>query len=230
MYRVKTGAVGLVAGVGLIIAVDACSSDDPAPAPLPVGDLSDPAVFEAAMRQTFLAGAQGVIDAVGRVVVAVGGGAADGVVLTPIANGVAAAVSVDFNGDGTRESTINASLTGDINVAAQLTIASISAPQVPSLSASGGTAVTQTSPGVILADGLFGSGSADPPGSGNAADVAISDGSISLDLVTGNPSGFVDFSISGEGGSLSATATFVPDGVGGFAVVFSGPGIDFTIP
>jgi len=155
----------------------------------------------------------------------------DGVVITPLgSNNYAADVQVDLDGDGARESTIQGGTSGDILVGANIAINSIDNPNEPSLMAAASATVTQTSQTSVLFDGIGGDISADPPGSGNAASVTLLDGTVSLDLLTGNPSGTVDCVVSGEGETLSVLVTFQSDGAGGFEVRFTGPGFDFTVP
>jgi hypothetical protein len=218
--------IGAVTGMTLLVMVDACKDD---PTEAGSGNISDPATFEAEMRQRFFPIVLGVLDGLERVLVAIDGGPADGVVITPTANGVDAMVSIDFDGNGSREGSISSAFIGVIDVGAQLSVTSIET-QEPSFAAGGSMSVVQTSPGIVLLDDVGGSGSADPPGSGNAAEVAVSDGAITVDIVSGVASGFVDFVVSGEGNSLSVTAAFEPDGQGGFRVRFTGPGFDFTVP
>lgn len=87
--------------------------------------ISDPAVFESTARQGFLPMVAGISDGVGRLLTALGGGLADGVVIIPNSNGADATISVDFDGNGSREGTIGGSLVGDIASGAQVTVAAI---------------------------------------------------------------------------------------------------------
>jgi hypothetical protein len=193
------------------------------------GDLSDPEVFEAAVRQTFLDGAEGVLDAVERLMVATGGGAQDGVVITPSQTGADVALSIDFNGDGTRESTINFSIVGAIEFGAEVFIASMQVPQVPSLVGSGGASLRESSPGVVLVESAYASVFVDPSGSANAVDVYAS-GDFSVDLVTGMPSGFGTAQIETEESFLFVSVGFESDGSGGFRIRFTSSDFDFTVP
>jgi hypothetical protein len=191
--------------------------------------ISDPEVFETTVRRTFVPMLAGIGDGLERLLTALDGGAADGVVIVPNAGGADATISLDLDGNGSRESSINGSLAGDIGTGAQVTLAAIATAE-PSLGGSGSLTATETSPGVIVLDNIGGEGGADPNGSGNAADVAVTDGTVSLDLGAGIPDGFLDFVVTGEGSSLGLHVTFEPDGAGGFLVRFIGSGLNFTIP
>jgi hypothetical protein len=193
------------------------------------GDLADPEVFEAAVRQTMLDGADGVLDAVQRLVEATAGGTPDGVLITPNATGADVSLSIDFNGDGTRESTVNFSITGTIQTGASVFIASMDVPQVPSLVGGGGATLIESSPGYILAQSAYANVSADPAGSGNAVDVSVG-GDFSLDLVTGIPGGFATAQVSTDESTLFVSVSFEPDGSGGFRIRFTSSDFDFTVP
>lgn len=208
----------------------ACGDDDDPMGNGSTGNLSDPDVFEAAMQELFEDGAEGVIDGIERLFVAIEGGPADGVILVPTSDGASATVSIDLDGDGTRESAVAGAFAGTLETGAQVTITTISVPSIPSLVASGNGRVTGTGPTTVLLDMVSGVGSADPPGSGNAADVSISNAAVGLDLATGTPNGFFDFVVTGEGESLLVDATFEPDGGGGWRTRFEGDGFDFTVP
>jgi len=225
MSRLTAGVFAVLVGLA---GLSSCGGDNSSSNSAPVSaDLSDPQAFEAAVRRTFLPGTGGVLDAVDRVLAALNGGPLDGVVIAP----PNITISVDLNGDGSRESTINAQLTDtDLGMSPTLSVLSIVVPQVPSLVADGAATVTQTAPGTIVFDNISGFGTADPPGDGNFAEVFFNGGSVSLDLVTGNPSGGLDVSIIGDGGFLDVSISFEPDGQGGFRVRFVGSGFNFTVP
>lgn len=227
MSRARVGIVAALVALGLFAVVEACSDE---PTTGQTGNLADPAVFEAVMRQTVTAGTIGVLDGINRLTAALAGGTPDGVTLTPGGGGVVAAVGVDLNGDGSRESTITGTLTGDISSGAQIVISSISAPQQPTLSAGGSAEILQQGPGLFLIDNASGSGGADPPGSGNAANVSVTGAILTLDLTTGNPDGLIDMLVTGEGSTLSVSALFEPNGQGGFQVRFIGDDFEFTVP
>lgn len=106
MSRMKFGVfAALVALLGVSECEDAITD-------LISQDFSDPVVLEAAVRETFVEGAVGVVNAFDRVLVALAVGSGDGVLLTPnpSTGAVDAVVDVDFNGDGSRESAINSTL------------------------------------------------------------------------------------------------------------------------
>ena len=227
MYRVRRVVIGAVAGMALLFTVHACGNDTTDEAGSE--NISDPVTFEAVMRHSFLPLVMGVADGLGRVLVAIDGGPADGVVITPTATGFDATVSIDFDGDGSREGSISGYFIGAIAVGAQLFISSIET-QEPSLRAGGSMSVEETSPGMVVLDNIAGNGSADPPEAGNAAQVVVTAGAVTLYPASGIVVGFVDCVISGEGNSLPVTIAFEPDGRGGFAVRFTGPGLDFTLP
>lgn len=219
-------AGGAVSSTSLVLTLATCGSEASG-----VGNrsISDPAVFETTIRRTFPPMVAGISDGLERLLTALGGGPSDGVVIIPNATGADATVSLDLDGDGSRESSINGSLTGDVATGAQVTIAAI-ATQEPSLSGNGAVLVTETSPGMIVLDNFAGSGGADPNGSLNAADVSVTDGTVALDVATGTPDGFVDLDVSGERTTLGIHVSFEPDGAGGYRVRITGSGLNFTIP
>ena len=218
VYRAITGSC-------LLLAVWGCdeSSDEGNPS------LSDPEVFEAKARESFAPMIVGINDGLARLITAINGGAADGVVIIPTAGGADAVIAVDFDGNGSREGSINGSLVGDISTGAQVTIEGVTGDD-ESLLAGGSLTATETSPGVILLDDMVGTGETDPPGSGNSAEVDVTDGAITLDAATGIPTGFIDLSVTGEESTLDVSISFADDGAGGFTIHFTGPGLDFTIP
>jgi len=220
------GAAGIVALAGLV-AFAACGDEE-------VmgggggggGNISDPAGLEDAVRASFIPAAIGLIDGFERLITAINGGGSDGVSILPDgAGGFDASIQVDLDGNGSRESTVSGGFTDPL-----LTIDGVTDPDLPSASVSTSARVTQVSPVAVLLDQMSGTLSADPPGSGNAADVAITNGALSIDLSTGIPSGFVDCVISGEGETLIVETAFQTDGAGGFEVRFTGDGFDFTVP
>lgn len=233
MTRLRRGTAWMGIGLAALFAgVAACDED-------PTGNnggnggssISDPATLQTVMQQVFVPFVLGVTDGFERLLVAVDGGAMDGVVITPLGqNDFTAVVDVDLDGDGSRESTISGGASGDIQVGATISITGISDPNEPSLSASMSATVLETGPTGVVFEQPSGSISADPPGSGNAASVALTTGAVALDLVTGNLTGFMDCVVSGEGESIDVTSTFQSDGAGGWEVRFTGNGFDFTIP
>jgi hypothetical protein len=211
----------------LVFALSTCSSDESGGGGN--NSISDPDVFETTVRRTFVPMLAGIGNGLQRLLTALDGGAADGVVIVPVAGGAQATVSLDLDGNGSRESSINGSLIGDISTGAQVTLAAIATAE-PSLGGSGSLTATETSPGVIVLDNMTGDGGADPNGSRNAADVAVTDGTVSLDLAAGTPDGFVDLEVTGEESTLGIHVTFEPNGSGGFLIRFTGNGLNFTIP
>lgn len=193
------------------------------------GSLSDPDVFEAKARASFKPIIVGINDGLSRLLAALAGGPADGVVITPFQGGTNAVIAVDWDGNGSREGSINGGLVGDVSTGALVTINSITGDD-PTLIGGGNLTATETSPGVIVLDNISGNGEKDPPGEGNIAEVAVAEGAVSIDAAAGVPSGFVDIEVTGENESLDVSITFTPDGQGGFRIHFTGPGIDFTIP
>jgi hypothetical protein len=193
------------------------------------GDLADPEVFEAAARQTMLDGTEGVLDAVQRLIEATTGGNPDGVLIIPNATGADVSLSIDFNGDGTRESTVNFSITGTIQTGASVFIASVDVPQVPSLVGGGGAILFESSPGYIVVQSAYVDVSADPAGSANAVDVSVS-GDFGMDLVSGMPDGFGTAQITTEESYLLVSVSFESDGSGGFRIRFTSSDFDFTVP
>ena len=195
------------------------------------GNISDPATLQTLMEQVFIPVVLGVVDGFERLLVAIDGGPMDGVVITLTGpTSVTAEVSVDLDGDGSRESTIFGGASGDIMTGASISISSVSNPNVPSLVVAISATATETGPTGVVLDNITGSLAADPPGSGNAATVDLLGGAVSLDLLTGNPNGSVDCLVSGEGETIDVLSTFQSDGAGGFEVRFTGTGFDFTVP
>jgi hypothetical protein len=195
------------------------------------GNISDPATFQSFIEAAFLDGFAGVVDGLERLLVAVDGGPMDGVVITPTGpNSFSAEISFDLDGDGSRESTLFGAASGDIQVGASLTVTGITNPNEPTSTATFAATLLETGPTGVVLENITGNFSADPPGSGNAAAVDLTAGVVALDLLTGDPSGFVDCVVSGEGESIDATSTFQSDGAGGWEVRFTGPGFDFTVP
>lgn len=192
--------------------------------------LSNPQEFESRAKASLAPMVLGVVDGLERLLIATSGGPADGVVIVPNANGATATISMDLDGNASREVTVNGTLTGDIATGAVVSIDAIASTSEPTVTGGGGLTVTETAPGVVLLDDLHGSGFSDPEGSMNAADVAVTDGTVSVDATTGVPNGFIDLDIYGEGRSLLISVTFEPDGGGGFVLHVTGGGLDFTIP
>jgi hypothetical protein len=211
---------------GVLVLVALGCEDDPSGGNQ---NIANAEVFEAKAKESFVPIIDGINDGLARLLVALGGGPADGVVITPFTGGANAQIQVDFDGNGSREGAINGGLVGDVSTGAAVTINSVTGDD-ETMTASGGLTATETSPGVILLDNMAGSGDTDPPGSQNAAEVEITDGAVTLDIVAGVPNGFIDLEVTGEGETLSIAITFTPDGLGGFIVHFSGDGLDFTIP
>ena len=194
-------------------------------------NITDPAVLEAFLRGWFMPASAGASDGLNRLLVAVNSGSLDGVVIVPTGpNSVQAELSVDFDGNGSRESTIFGGMNGDIGTGAVISITGIDEPDTPSLEVAASTDVVETSPVTLLFDNMQGTLSADPPGSGNAAQVAVTDGAFSLDLVSGTPSGFFDVTVSGEGNVVGLSLSFESDGAGGWRLRVTGNGVNFTVP
>ena len=214
-------------GTTLVFALTTCGSDESSSG----GNqsISDPEVFEQTVRRAFLPMVAGIGDGLERLLTALDGGPADGVVIVPNAGGADATISLDLDGNGSRESSVNGSLAGDVGTGAQVTIAAISTDE-PSLGGSGSLTATESTPGVIVLDNIAGSGGADPEGHRNAADVTVTDGTVSVDVAAGQPDGFLDLEISGEERHLGIHVTFEPNGAGGWRIRFTGNGMNFTIP
>lgn len=230
MTRLNKAASLAAIVVVSFVGFGACS-DDPAGAGGGNESLSDPDVFETEMRAKFLPAALGIIDGFERLLVALNGGAQDGVTLVPNGTGgLDVGLTVDLDGNGSKESVINGGSTGSVGTGASVGVTDIMVPATPSLTASSSATLTQTSPTSIVMDNMSGSLSVDEPGSMNASTTTIVSGSVGLDLASGNPSGQVVASISGEGETLGLTMAFEADGTGGWRVRFTGPGFDFTIP
>ena len=216
-----------VAAVGLLFLLAVCSESDS-----PTGNgsgnksVSNPMILEALMRAFGIPAIEGLIDAIDRSVVAIGGGTADGVVI----NGNRVTVDSDFAGDDSRESTLNATVNGDLSQGANYVVNSIDTPGIHSLNAGVAATVTENSSTSLSITGFSGSVYSDEPGSGNAADVMFTGGDVDIDRATGNPDGEVMTQISGEEESIDVTTTFEPDGQGGWRIRVTGPGIDFTVP
>jgi hypothetical protein len=233
MSHLQRGLIGTLAGLSVLF-FTGCSSDDPVGGNGGGGgeennSLSNPTVLETYMRTKGANVILGSIDGLQRLFVAASGGPADGVVLVPIAGGTQAIVSVDFSGDGNRESTVTGNITGDIQTGASLAITSISDPEFPSLAAAVSSTITETGPTDVVVDRFSGSVSTDEPGSGNAAETTFTGGVVAVELATGTPNGEITCDISGEGETIGITTAFEPDGQGSWRVRVTGEGIDFTV-
>jgi hypothetical protein len=216
-------------GMTAVLALATCKGDTTGGGDEENHSISDPDVLETTMREDFVPLIAGIADGLERLLIAAAGGQADGVVIVPNGSGATATISMDFDGNGSREASINGTLTGDIQTGALVSIAAI-AGQEPSLGGTGSLTATETSPGIVLLDHLEGTGGADPPGSMNSADVTVTDGTVAVDLVGGVLDGFVEFEVVGQGETLGVELSFEPNGAGGYVVRISGNGFDFTIP
>lgn len=194
------------------------------------GNIADPDVFETEVSARFGPAAAGVIDALQRLLDASNGEPPDGVVISPTSTGADVTVQLDLDGDGTRESTVSGSVDGEIETGALFTVSGISVPSLPDLSGGMSARGTQTTSTTLVFDQMSGSASADPPGPDNAASASISNGVITLDLLTQNLSGFIDIVVTSHGESLIIEITFESDGAGGWRARFEGEGVDFTVP
>src|SRR5262245_57496705 len=88
-------------------------------------NLSDPEAFEPAAKQDMLPIVAGIGNGLQRLFVALAGGPADGVTITPTQTGGLATIQVDFDGNGSREGAINGSFAGDISSGATISITSV---------------------------------------------------------------------------------------------------------
>jgi hypothetical protein len=193
-------------------------------------NISDPAALEASMDNGFLPAVMGIVNGFARLATAADGGSAEGVTIVPTgSDGFQGDVTIDFDGDGTRESTLSGFVTGDIETGAAVTITGLAQPDASGLSLSASTTVTETSPVTILFDDLQATMNVNRDATGNAAQAMVTDGTISVDLVSGTPSGFADVRVSEEGQSAEVTILFESDGLGGWRVRVTGDGINFTV-
>lgn len=237
MMRLRRESIGVAMVTAVAFAtvgITSCGGDDE-----PTGNggngggggVATPAAVQTFVSQNLIDAAAGTVDAFNRLLTAAEGGPADGVTITPTGpNSFSAAVDVDFDGDGTRESVINGFASGDIQTGASVGVSSVVIPGVSgSLGAS--SVVTETGPGAVSFDAISASAT-DASGTDGGT---IFDGSVALNLATGTPSGFLDWVVFGlddndEFQELSGTTTFEPDGSGGWQAHFSGDGFDFTVP
>lgn len=235
MTRLRQGTVALGMGLAALLVTVASCSDDPTGSGGGGGggggggNISDPATLQAFVEASFIPGFVGVADGIARLLDAINGGTPDGVTVTPTGpNTVAASILLDLDGDGTRETTVSGGANGDVNSGGTIFVDPIVFPSEPTASVAFSATVT-LGLGIVVLDFITATMSADPPGSGNAAVVDITGGSLSFDMATGAPDGFMDCDISGEGQSISVTTGFVSDGQGGFSAQFTGAGLDFTV-
>ena len=208
-----------------------CSEDNPANGSGGGNNsLSNPTVLEDFMRARGPEIIEGLIDGVDRVLVVREGGTADGVTVTPVTGGVRVMVALDLTGDGSRESSLTATIIGDFSLGATVTINEIVDPSIPSLNTGVVATATETGPTSLSFSGFSGSVSQDEPGSMNASDVDFTGGTLAIERSTGTPDGPVTCDITGELQTINLTVTFQTDGQGGWQVRVTGPGIDFTVP
>lgn len=216
---------------GLSVSLVACSDDDTTSGGNGGNQsFSNPQVFESFLRARGPAITDGIIDGLDRIVTALDGGTADGVTVTPVVGGDQVVAALDLTGDGTRESSFTATVSGSLASGATVQINQILDPSIPSLNAGVAATVTESAPTLLQVTNFSGTASQDEPGNMNASDVLYTGGTVSLDRTTGNLDGTIDCDISGEEQTLSLTTTFEPDGQGGFRVRVTGTGVDFTVP
>jgi hypothetical protein len=193
-------------------------------------NITNPAVLEASMEDWFAPTVEGVIDGLTRLLAATSGGPANGVVITPTgANSFQGQVSVDLDGNGSRESTVQGHVSGDIGSGAAISITGLTQAGTPGLSLSASLTLTETSPVTVLLDNLQASLSVERS-TGNLAQATATDGSLMLDVASGTPTGFVQVRVSEEGRELPLSLNFESSGAGGWRVVVTGTGVNFTLP
>ncbi len=196
------------------------------------------------------AAAAGITDGLSRLLAAATGGPLDGFVLVPAGNVVQAQVAVDFDADVVRETTFSGSATFtdetlDPFQGITFVLDGVADPNQPTANVTGSTymaplglssvapaatsfmsMIGRTTVNFSLINGHLG---VDPPGSGNAYDIYVIDGVISLDLVTGAASGWADGWIEAEGNEVDWSAV-VETTTGGWQVTIYGEGFEFTVP
>jgi hypothetical protein len=163
-------------------------------------------------------------DAVARVIQALSGGNVEGVTVSVNVNVVNASVDMDFDDDGTSETTVN--LVGTF-ADATLSLddpALVEVTDVEHESVSGSAQSTAQSIGTnaVLFSEMSGSFS------GSLATVDITDGAVTVEysFLPAFVSGFMDIEIGG----FPLELTFESDGVGGWQTHVQGEGVDFIVP
>lgn len=237
--RMSLTLAGLLA-VG-VLTLGSCASDTPEAQ----GNL-DGAELETYLRTNIATHGTVVIDAMDRVFQTVSGNPQSGVNIVPSATGGSGSVGMDFDGDGSNETTANGTLTFNnpqLGIAGGATIAltSINSPRV---SGSGMASVTPTGATSVF----LGAGAGATPSStfsSGTTTTEIYDVSMGVDFGSGSPimgasslllatelSGLIHFHVLRGEAKIDADAAFEPDGSGGFrlTVVDEQAGIFFTIP
>jgi hypothetical protein len=236
MNRTRSGILAAFVAVAIVFSIGACSDDDdPTGGTIGVPDATNPAAIEAHLASVLPSAAAGLTDGLARLLTAATGGPADGVVLIPVGNVVQAQINIDLDGDGARETTFSGSAVFsdeslDLAQGVTLTVDGVVDPNQPTADLSGSTFMSQAGLTVVNFSSTQGHLGVDPPGSGNAYDVFVTAGDVSLDILSGTPSGFTDGRIEAEGEIVGWSAFVEPTTSGGWQVRIQGEGFDFTVP
>jgi len=215
----------------LAVSIGSCKSSTTGGGGNGGNSIADPAFLEAFLSQKLPNAAAGVMDGFGRLLTAIQGGGMDGVVIVPTGvDSYSAEMSIDLNGDGSRESTITGSLAGDIGTGAQIYLTDVDDPGIPSLSVGASSDAMQISAVSVLFDNMSGTLTADPPGSGNAGEAEVTEGVMTLDLVAQRPLGYIEVNLFGEDSAFLAVHLSFEVAGSGWQLRVTGDGVDFTIP
>ncbi len=220
MFPLRARLLGTVAAVTLCLSIAACQDDTTEQAAVEPADVE-------AFLQANIGGAGAFFDAVRRVVLAAAGDAVEGVTFTPVADGLAVTIGMDFDGDGTYETTASGLATFwspdmTFEQGATVEINSISTPG--GMSGSGSADVAATANGGVA----YAPGSASfRTGSGAEVDIPAMGFTVTpfADFIVG----FVDFEVREGGGTVAGTIFFEDDGSGGWQMRVEGEDFEFVV-
>ncbi|MGE0351988.1 MAG: hypothetical protein AB7I33_16015 [Gemmatimonadales bacterium] len=215
-YGRRAFATGLVVLAGVAVAAGCGKKDSTG------GNGNIPAGLQTSLEEAF-GRSPSVIDGFQRLFVAAAGGPADGVVLNVNGNVVDAAVLIDYDGDGNRETTITGS--------AIFSSAALDLTQGATLSFSGPPGSMKSAYGQAFDDGA-GNAVIDQVGgdfvSGSTGtETILTGGTLTMNLATGQPSGVVDFETFSSADPIFGTIHVEDDGQGGFQLRITGAGDSF---
>jgi hypothetical protein len=174
-----------------------------------------PPELRAAMEDAFES-APGFIDGFERLLAAVMGGPADGVAIVPAGNLVNLSVQVDTDGNDSRETTVTGSALFssdeyDIDEGATVSFSG------PGGTLAGATAFAQrTAPTTATFSDIGGNFGVPTDQIPPDQQVILTGGTLTLDLLSGNPSGTVEFEYLSDVDPIFGTIEFESDGSGGW--------------
>lgn len=221
MRKIRPGGVGSLVAAA-VFSVAACGDDATSSGVDALRAALTPILSDAFVL------APGAFDAFERLAAALEGGPADGVMVT--ANGGAASfvVSIDLDGNGSRESVVTGSAlftSPELSLNDGATI-SLNVPSSSGFSNSIGASVVTQQSGTVIADEISGGRSA--PGA--ETEIILLGGLVTVNLLSGVPSGSVEFEVLGQGAPVFGTVIIVPNGEAGWGFRVTGDGFEFTVP